>query len=162
MYVYHGKTAQQQLLKLFLSGNHELFAQRGHSYWRNEQLLKPLEELVQSKSMRPELLTAKQRFISIGSCGGIRTYQELTQRFGNRVDILATVGTGKAVINTPYNTRLFEIIAENATSRSPLTWQDIATGADAVFTADAGGEYIQPGSLPAILHKMMIEQRPLP
>lgn len=157
VYVYHGKTAQQQLLKSFLGGNHELFAQRGHSYWRNEQLMKPLEQLVQSKSINPELLTAKQRFISIGSCGGIRTYEELTQRFGNRVDILATVGAGKAEINTPYNARLFEIVAGKSTARTTLTWQDIATGADAIFTADTGGEYIQPGSLPAILHKMMIE-----
>lgn len=155
VYVYHGKTAQQQLLKSFLSGNHELFAQRGHSYWRNEQLLKPLEQLVQSGSIRPELLTAKQRFISIGSCGGIRIYETLNHRFGNRVDILATVGAGRAMINTPYNTRLFEIIAGDNTGRSTLTWQDIATDADTIFAADSGGEYIQPGSLPAILHKMM-------
>lgn len=155
VYIYHGKTAQQQLLKTFLTGEHELFAQRGHSYWRNEQLLKPLEQLLHNKEISSELLTARPRFISIGSCGGIRTYTTLNQRFGNTIDILATIGTGTSTINTSYNTKLFEIIAQSQNNQRNLTWQDIATGANRIFASDVGGEYIQPGSLPAILHKMI-------
>jgi len=154
VYVYQGKSAQERLLKTFLNKGHELFAQRGHSYWRGQQLLQPLERLIERHEIPPELLTDRPRFISIGSCGGIRVFRELTSIFGDRLDLLATVGTGTSTINTPYNTRLLEIIAEHQNQQPPLTWQDIARRTDNIFTTAAGGEYIRPGSLPAILYKM--------
>ncbi len=155
--IFQGDSHQQQLLKTFLRSGHELLAQRGHSYWRNQQLFGPLEQLLERGEIEPSLLTDRQRFISIGSCGGIRTYGELIRRFGDRVDILATVGTGRSAINTPYNTRLLEIVADQSRQGKPLTWRDISAMTAAIFTAEGGGEYIQPGSLPAILYKMSVQ-----
>ncbi|SHO48480.1 hypothetical protein [Desulfopila aestuarii] len=154
VYIYHGKTAQENLLKTFLTKGHELFAQRGHSYWRGEQLLLPLDRLIERKEITPDLLSGLPRFISIGSCGGIRAYGELISRFGNRLDILATVGTGTSTINTPYNTRMLEIVAEQHKLHQDLTWKKLAQLTNGIFAADTGDEYIRPGSLPAILYKM--------
>jgi len=154
VYVYHGRSAQEQLLKTFLTKGHELFAQRGHSYWRGEQLLLPLARLLERKEITPDLLASQPRFISIGSCGGIRANSELIRRFGNRLDILATVGTGTAAINTPFNTRMLEIVAEQHERVVTLTWQELARLTHTIFATDQGNEYILPGSLPAILYKM--------
>ncbi len=151
-FVYQGATLQQELFAQFLKGDHEMFAQRGHSYWRKEQLLDPVLKLIENGTITETDLTRKQRFMSIGSCGGILAYSELAKLFRNRVDILATVGTGKAVINNPYNKLLFEVIAGNGDG---LTWKDIEQQASEIFRRGLGEDYLQPGSLPAILHKMM-------
>lgn len=155
VYVYQNKLDQKRLWTIFLNAGHEMFAQRGHSYWRREQLFEPLEELEQEKRITPETYTAKQRFISLGSCGGIRAYTRITRLFRNRVDLLATVGTGKAAINNPYNQRFLEFIAAEDDLE---TWREVEKLFSRIFAENLGADYIQPGSLPAILHKMMNEQ----
>ncbi len=153
--VYFDVGQQQQLLKQFLQGGHEMFAQRGHSYWRKEQLLDPLQELLKSGAVVPADLVSKQRFMSLGSCGGIRAYSELATFFHNKVDILATVGTGKAIINDPYNQFLFELVARS----NNLSWKEVSDQAAIIFKHGMGEEYLQPGSLPAILHKIMDQKQ---
>lgn len=148
--VYQKKKMQEQLLHLFLNRGYEMFAQRGHSYWRHNQLLNPLKSILNKKDVDPTKLQ-KQRFISLGSCGGIRAYLELNRLFSNRVDILATVGTGQSTINNPYNITLFEIVAKEPTLS---TWDQVAHKTAHIFNSDNGKEYLQPGSLPALLHKM--------
>lgn len=152
LFVYQDKAAQQQLLRQFLKGGSEMFAQRGHSYWRREQLIEPLKELLASGAISVADLKAKQRFLSIGSCGGIRAYSDLNRIFHNNVDILATIGTGKTTINNPYNQQFFEIIATNP---ALLTWEEVAKKSADIFARNLGEDYLQPGSLPAILHKIM-------
>lgn len=152
VFVYQGKAAQRHLLAQFLKSGSEMFAQRGHSYWRREQLLDPLNDLVAAGAVTAADLRAKQRFLSIGSCGGIRAYSELNRMFYNHVDILATIGTGKTTINNPYNRQLFEIIARH---RGGLSWEELARQSAAIFHSNLGDDYLQPGSLPAILHKIM-------
>jgi hypothetical protein len=90
--------------------------------------------------------------MSLGSCGGIRAYSELATLFNNNVDILATVGTGKAVINNPYNQFLFEAVAK---AGQTLSWDDLSELSSKIFKQGLGEDYLQPGSLPAILHKIM-------
>ncbi|MBA3006279.1 MAG: hypothetical protein KKB91_13820 [Proteobacteria bacterium] len=154
--VYYDVNQQQQLLKQFLKGGHEMFVQRGHSYWRKEQLLDPLQELLKSGAIVQADLVSKQRFLSLGSCGGIRVYSELATFFHNKVDILATVGTGKAIVNNPYNQLLFELVASRSDS---LSWKDVSNQAAIIFKQGMGEEYLQPGSLPAILHKIMDQKQ---
>jgi hypothetical protein len=152
VYVFQGDEMQQELLKQFLTGGHEMFAQRGHSYWRSEQLTEPISKLLESGEVSADDLKKKQRFMSLGSCGGIRSYSELATLFDNNVDILATVGTGKAVINNPYNQFLFETVAE---AEDDLSWDDVSDRSAKIFKQGLGEDYLQPGSLPAILHKIM-------
>ncbi len=154
--VYHNAALQQELLRQFLTGGHEMFAQRGHSYWRKEQLLDPLQELMKTKAISDADLVGKQRFLSLGSCGGIRAYSELATFFHNKVDILATVGTGKAIINDPYNQLLFELVASRSNG---LSWEDVSDQTAIIFKHGMGEEYLQPGSLPAILHKIMDQKQ---
>lgn len=152
VFVFQGEVMQEQLLKLFLTGGHEMFAQRGHSYWRTEQLIDPISKLLENGIVTADDLQRKQRFISLGSCGGIRAYSELATLFNNNVDILATVGTGKAVINNPYNQFLFEAVAK---ANGDLSWDDVSEQSSQIFKQGLGEDYLQPGSLPAILHKIM-------
>ena len=152
VFLFQGETLQAELLKQFLTGGHEMFAQRGHSYWRTEQLIDPISKLVEKGEVTSADLQSKQRFMSLGSCGGIRAYSELATLFSNNVDILATVGTGKAVINNPYNEFLFEAVAK---ADSKLSWDDISERSSKIFKQGLGEDYLQPGSLPAILHKIM-------
>lgn len=154
--VYHNVAHQQELLRQFLKGGHEMFAQRGHSYWRKEQLLDPLQELLKTGAVTDADLTSKQRFLSLGSCGGIRVYSELAMIFHNKVDILATVGTGKAIINDPYNQFLFELVASRSDA---LSWKTVSDQAAVIFKHGMGEDYLQPGSLPAILHKIMDQKQ---
>ncbi len=150
--VYQDPPTQQRLLKQFLFSGIEMFAQRGHSYWREEQLLEPMRQLIENSEVSGGTIPDINRFLSIGSCGGIRIYSELNRLFDNAIDIFATVGTGKAIVNDPYNQRLFEIIA---TSPETISWDDISLQLTPIFSDGRGGDYLQPGSLPAILHKMM-------
>jgi hypothetical protein len=150
--VYQNKETQRRLLRKFLTSGMEMFAQRGHSYWREEQLLVPMRELLAAGEMTHGDIPDINRFLSIGSCGGIRIYSELNRLFDNTIDIFATVGTGKAIVNDPYNQRLFEIIAA---SPDRLDWDEVSTQLDPIFAEGRGSDYLQPGSLPAILHKMM-------
>ncbi len=150
--VYRSKLSQRRLLKKFLQNNMEMFAQRGHSYWREEQLLMPMRDLLKSGQITSANINDINRFMSIGSCGGLRVYSELNKLFHNTVDIFATVGTGKAIVNDPYNRQLFEIVAFSDDSAS---WEDINRKSESIFAKGRGSDYLQPGSLPAILHKMM-------
>ncbi len=151
IFIYRDEIIQRELIARFLISGHEMFAQRGHSYWRYEQLIAPFEALWKTEILHSAEVWKKQRFLSIGSCGGIKVYRELNKLFRNQVDILATVGTGKASINNPYNIALLEIVATN---RQDLTWDDVTEKTSAIFSQHQGGEYLQPASLPAILHKM--------
>ncbi len=150
--VYQNDTSQQQLLRLFLEARMEMFAQRGHSYWRGEQLIEPMKKIIETGAVSSDSISAVNRFLSIGSCGGLRIYTQLNRLFNNSIDILATIGTGKAVVNDPYNRKLFEIIA---TTPDNVGWKEINRRAASIFAEGRGADYLQPGSLPAILHKMM-------
>jgi hypothetical protein len=153
VFFYQGKLIQRKIVEQFLKNLSEMFVQRGHSYWRYEQLFEPFETLRQRGTITREILLAKKRFLSIGSCGGIRIYRRLNTLFNNTVDILATVGTGKAAVNNPYGLALFEIVAENGPTT--ISWDDINLKTAPIFIKNRGEEYLQPGSLPAILHKML-------
>ncbi len=150
--VYQGKEQQQRLIVQFIKNKTEMFAQRGHSYWRPKQLFIPLEKALSAGELRKSELFSKQRFLSLGSCGGLRAYSDISRQFQDKVDILATTGTGKSVINNPYNRKLFEIIANHQDIDS---WDEVTRKTSSIFTENRGEEYIQPGSLPAILHKML-------
>ena len=152
VFFYQGKLLQRKVLKQFLENLSEMFVQRGHSYWRYEQLFEPFETLLKRGAITKDTLLTKKRFLSIGSCGGIRIYRKLNDLFYNEVDILATVGTGKAAINNPYSLALFETVAQNGPETS---WEDIGRKTAPIFQKNRGEEYLQPGSLPAILHKML-------
>jgi hypothetical protein len=129
-----------------------MFAQRGHSYWRRHQLFAPLEKLLATGRITVDKLQAKHRFLSLGSCGGIHAYLELGKLFGNRVDILATVGIGSSRINNEYNRKLLEVIAAAPAIRS---WTEVADQMAAIFKTAEDRDYLQPGSLTAILQKTL-------
>ncbi len=156
VYIYKDQKDQQKLLTRFLRSGDEMFAQRGHSYWRSEQITDPLTELLRERIISSADLTAKQRFLSLGSCGGVKAYTKLTRMFLGHVDLLATIGTGMAVINDPYNKNFFEVIARNP---SEITWKDVAVQSAHIFGQNLGRDYLQPGSLPAILHKLLEESK---
>ena len=113
-------------MERFIQSGAEMFAQRGHSYWRSEQITDPLDKLMQEGRLTDRDLRAKQRFLSLGSCGGVKAYTRLNQMFLGHVDILATIGTGLAIINDPYNKSFFEVIARNP---STISWKDMERAA---------------------------------
>ena len=76
--------------------------------------------------------------------------------FLGHVDILATIGTGLAVINDPYNKSFFEVVAKNSSS---ISWKDMSLELAFIFQGGHGRDYLQPGSLPAILHKILDEEK---
>ena len=156
VYIYQNPEQQQLLLTRFLKSDTEMFAQRGHSYWRAEQLIDPLQKLIDSKEGIHSLLTKRQRFLSLGSCGGVKSYSKLNRLFLGQVDILATIGTGLASINDPYNKNLFEIIATNPPS---LSWKEVADLSSHIFSNGRGSDYLNPGTLVAILHRLLEEQQ---
>lgn len=152
LYVFFDADHQQRLLEIFLREGDEMFAQRGHSYYRNSQLLSPLQTLLREGKISKELLAATPRFVSLGSCGGIKAYSRINAIFENNVDIFGTVGTGTARMNNSFNRRLLEIAA---LPEAPSSWQHVASLLEDISgKGQTGGEYIIPGSLPAILHKM--------
>ncbi|WP_339137751.1 MAG: hypothetical protein WGN25_06455 [Candidatus Electrothrix sp. GW3-4] len=156
VYVYANEADQQLLMKRFLQGDDEMFAQRGHSYWRSEQITDPLEKLKENNQITANDLTRRQRFFSLGSCGGVKAYTKLTRMFLGHIDILATIGTGMAIINDPYNRNFFEIVAKTPSS---ITWEDMAAKSSFIFANGRGQDYLQPGCLTAILHKILDEER---
>ncbi len=151
IYLYKDRELQEKILELFIKGKYEMFAQRGHSYWRKEQLLNPLREIITDGIITDDDLTDMHRFISIGSCGGMNSYKELNDFFQNNVDILATIGTGTRYINNLYNLKLFEIVAKNP---AYITWKVVARQTAHIFKQKHGQDYIQPGTLPVILQKI--------
>ncbi len=154
-FVYSGEDNQMRLLERFLKSGDEMLAQRGHSYWRSEQITEPLEKLRQEQRISDQDLTSKQRFLSLGSCGGVKAYTRLTRMFLGHVDILATIGTGMALINNPYNKNLFEVVA---TGPDTMTWKEVADRSAFIFKGGRGQDYLQPGSLTAILHKILEQE----
>lgn len=157
--VYSDDKNQEKLMERFILSGAEMFAQRGHSYWRSEQMTDPLEKLLQDGRVTEKDLQAKQRFLSLGSCGGVKAYTRLNQLFQGHVDILATIGTGLAVINDPYNKNFFEVVAGNPAA---ITWKDMESALAFIFRNGHGRDYLQPGSLPAILHKILDEEKAAP
>ncbi len=150
--VYGDEARQEIILERFIQGGVEMFAQRGHSYWRSEQITDPLTRLLEQNRVSDNDLRAKQRFLSLGSCGGVKAYTRLTRMFAGHVDILATIGTGLASINDPYNKNFFEIVAGNPAT---ISWKDVSMKLTFIFKGGHGRDYLQPGSLPAILHKIL-------
>lgn len=155
-YVYSNEKNQELLLEQYILSGTEMLAQRGHSYWRSEQITEPMETLKEQGRLTDTDLRAKQRFLSLGSCGGVKAYTRLNEMFLGHVDILATIGTGLAVINDPYNKTFFEVIAKNP---STMTWKDMSGHLAFIFKGGHGRDYLQPGSLPAILHKILDEEK---
>ena len=115
-----------------------------------------LEKLKEQGRITDNDLQAKQRFLSLGSCGGVKVYTLLYQMFQGHVDILATIGSGLAVINDPYNKTFFEVIAKNT---AVINWKEVAAQLNFIFKGGHGRDYLQPGSLPAILHKILDEEK---
>jgi len=155
-YVYSDEKNQELLMQRFIQSGAEMFAQRGHSYWRSEQITDPLDKLMEDGRLTDGDLRAKQRFLSLGSCGGVKAYTRLNQMFLGHVDILATIGTGLAIINDPYNKNFFEVVAKNP---STISWKDMNVQLAFIFKGGHGRDYLQPGSLPAILHKILDEEK---
>ncbi len=153
-FVYSDKEHQMEMLNRFIHSRDEMLAQRGHSYWRTEQIVEPLTQLIEENKISESDLRGKQRFLSLGSCGGVKVYTQLTRLFSGSVDILATIGTGLAMVNDPYNKKFFEIIAENPSS---ISWKTVAQKSASIFQNGRGQDYLQPGSLTAILHKILDE-----
>jgi MFS family permease len=81
----------------------------------------------------------------------------LFPRFNVFVVSLSAIGTGMAVINDPYNRNFFEVIASNPAT---ITWKDLAEKSAFIFAGGRGRDYLQPGSLTAILHKILDEEQP--
>lgn len=156
-FVYSGKEHQKELLRRFILSGDEMLAQRGHSYWRSEQIIEPLSELIDEGKITQADLGSKQRFLSLGSCGGMKVYTTLTRLFEGSVDLLASIGTGLAMINDPYNKSFCEIIAKNPSS---ISWKNVAQQTSYIFESGQGQDYLQPGSLTAILHKILDEAQP--
>ncbi len=156
-FVYSGKEHQKELLRRFILSGDEMLAQRGHSYWRSEQIIDPLTELIEEGKITTADLANKQRFLSLGSCGGVKVYTTLSRLFEGSVDLLASIGTGLAMINDPYNKSFCEIIAKNPGS---ISWRQVAQQTSYIFSGEQGQDYLQPGSLTAILHKILDESEP--
>lgn len=156
VHVYGDEESQQRIMRRFLKGGDEMFVQRGHSYWRSEQITDPIRKLREEEQIDDSDLLKKQRFMSLGSCGGVKAYTKLTRMFLGHLDILATIGTGMAMINDPYNLHFFEIVAENPSS---MTWEDMARKTAFIFSKGRGQDYLQPGCLTAILHKILDEEK---
>jgi len=150
--VFYNSDTQQKLLEQFLQDGHEMYAPRGHSYWLNDHILDPLQNLLKSERVSNEELTAKQRFLSIGACGGIKIYSDLTQAFCNKIDMLGSLGAGKTTVNNLYNWFLFETIAVEA---QILTWKDMDRKTAFIFREDTDKDYQLPGELPAMLYKIL-------
>lgn len=155
-FVYTDKENQMEMLERFIHSRDEMLAQRGHSYWRSEQIIEPLTKLIEEGRVTESELRDKQRFLSLGSCGGVKVYTNLTRLFASSVDILATIGTGLALINDPYNKMFFEIIASNP---STISWKNVAQQSSSIFQGERGQDYLLPGSLTAILHKILDEEQ---
>jgi len=155
-FVYTDKENQMEMLERFIHSRDEMLAQRGHSYWRSEQIIEPLTKLIEEGRVTESELRDKQRFLSLGSCGGVKVYTNLTRLFASSVDILATIGTGLALINDPYNKMFFEIIASNPPT---ISWKNVAQQSSSIFQGERGQDYLLPGSLTAILHKILDEEQ---
>lgn len=156
LFVYTDSANQMEMLRRFIRSGDEMLAQRGHSYWRSEQIIDPLTQLLKENRITEAELRSKQRFLSLGSCGGVKAYTKLTRLFEGSVDLLATIGTGIAQVNDPYNKALFEIVAGNPAT---ISWQTVAQQTAVIFQGGHGQDYLQPGSLTAILHKLLEETR---
>jgi hypothetical protein len=150
--VFYNSDAQQKLLEQFLLGEHEMYAPRGHSYWLNDHILDPLQNLLKAERVSNEKLTDKQRFLSIGACGGIKIYSDLTQAFCNKLDMLGSLGAGTTTVNNLYNWFLFETIAVESRIS---TWKDMDRKTAFIFREDTDKDYQLPGELPAMLYKIL-------
>ena len=154
--IYRDKETEKKLLEQYINGGHEMFAHRGHSYWLDDHLLIPMRELVKDEQIKREKFTDKQRFLSIGSCGAINAYSELTGIFCNRVDMLGSMGTGMTNVNNLYNLFLFETIAAGPVE---MNWREVDRRSLFIFPGESGRSYLRPGSLPAVLYKIIGEGR---
>ncbi|PIE60524.1 MAG: hypothetical protein CSA31_01600 [Desulfobulbus propionicus] len=157
--VYSSPEYQQTMLRRFISFGDEMLIQRGHSYWRDEQIIDPMKALLQTGQLSAAQLARKQRFLSLGSCGGVKVYSMVASLFAGSVDILATVGTGLTHVNNPFNSFLFELVAQK---NGNLTWSDVNRETRFIFDLAGGEGYLRPDSLTAILHRIIREQEQRP
>ncbi len=155
--VYAGDQAQQTLLRQFLESGWEILAQRGHSYWREEQLLTPLSAIYERPGEIAIRLPNVKRFVSLGSCGGMKVYSDLTRLLYGNVSIMATTGTGTASVNDAFMVLFPELAAK---STSETGWDEVFEQAAHVFPSRKKQIYVYPGSLPAILHAMQFPVQP--
>jgi len=153
--IYQNNKNQTYLLKQFMQLGYEMYCQRGHSYWLRRQLQTPLAKIVEDDITFLKTVENKQRFLSLGACGSIESYLNLGKALAGHVDILATLGTGRTKINNMYNRTLFEIIASHPLLTS---WQDVSKLTEPIFTENDEKDYLQPGSLPSLVHKMIINE----
>ena len=149
--VFRDSRTQLRLMAEFLDHGHEMLIHRGHSYWLEDHLLAPLRQLMESGAMSRSTLGAKQRFLSIGACGGIMIYAELVNIFCNRVDLLGSLGSGRTMINNMYNRFLFEAVA---VEQKKTSWREMDRKLAFIFQGEGGGDYLLPGGLPALLYKI--------
>lgn len=154
--VFHDAKTQERLLMEFINGGHEMFIHRGHSYWLDDHLLIPLREIVKSGKVSRKVLAEKQRFLSIGSCGAINSYFELTSIFCNKIDMLGSIGSGQTAINNSYNSFLFEAVAQGSVD---MNWKEVDRRSSSIFKNPAGRDYLLPGGLPAVLYKIIGAER---
>ncbi|MFH1215452.1 MAG: hypothetical protein V1706_03020 [Pseudomonadota bacterium] len=154
--VYRGADSQQILLEQFINDRHEMFAHRGHSYWLNEHILDPLQKLLETGRIKKENLIGKTRFLSIGACGGVNIYADLTRTFCGTIDVLGSLGAGKTRINNLYNWFLFETVAGG---KEEMSWKEVDSRAQPLFAEDPEKDYQLPGELPSILYKVVGEER---
>lgn len=153
--IYQNNKNQTYLLKQFMQLGYEMYCQRGHSYWLRHQLQTPLAKIAEDDITFLKTVENKQHFLSLGACGSIESYLNLGKALAGHVDILATLGTGRTKINNMYNRTLFEIIAEHPQLSS---WQDVSKLTEPIFSENDEKDYLQPGSLPSLVHKMIINE----
>lgn len=154
--VYRNPENQQILLEQFIKEGHEMFAHRGHSYWLNEHILDPLQKLLETGRIKKENMAGKIRFLSIGACGGVNIYADLTRTFCGTIDVLGSLGAGKTRINNLYNWFLFETVAA---AKAEMSWKEVDSRAQPLFAEDPEKDYQLPGELPSILYKVIGEER---
>lgn len=149
--VFQNATIQRNLIEHFLKAGHEMLIHRGHSYWLGAHLLVPLRELNESGKLDAFTCGAKQRFLSIGSCGATNNFTELRTLFKNNIDIIGSLGTGMTSLNNLYNVFLLESVAKGS---HDMNWNEMDRRAAAIMTGQGAQDYLLPGSLPAVLYKI--------
>lgn len=155
---------QEHLLSSYFEDNYEVLAQRGHSYWRRSQLIAPLAKLKKKKDKKLERFFAErssQHLISLGSCGGIRLYNEIHGLLPGMVTLMGTTGTGRMKINNAVNQFLPELAASTQNNNS---WPEILNSPKmkSIFETYRTDDYIFPGTLVDLLyrHHFSLEKKP--
>jgi hypothetical protein len=70
--------------------------------------------------------------------------------------MLGSMGTGMTNVNNLYNLFLFETIAAGPVE---MNWREVDRRSLFIFPGESGRSYLRPGSLPAVLYKIIGEGR---